>query len=58
MDSKGVKEAVMRQVLTESNVANARVLLEVRFLHDKGPLKSPQACYQQYCHMAISSALC
>jgi import inner membrane translocase subunit TIM13 len=28
MDSKGVKEAVMRQVLTESNVANARVLLE------------------------------
>lgn len=28
MDSKAVKEAVMQQVVSESNLANARVLIE------------------------------
>lgn len=31
MDSKSVKEAVMQQVVNETNVANARLLIEVRF---------------------------
>ncbi|KAI9166721.1 hypothetical protein HJFPF1_02835 [Paramyrothecium foliicola] len=30
MDSKSIKQAVMQQVLQESSVANARVLIEVR----------------------------
>lgn len=30
MDSGAVKQAVMKQVLTEANLANARVLIEVR----------------------------
>lgn len=29
MDSKQVKEAVMKQVSSEANLANARVLIEV-----------------------------
>jgi hypothetical protein len=34
MDSKAVKEAVMKQVANEANVANARVLIEVRPFYD------------------------
>jgi hypothetical protein len=30
MDSTAVKQAVMQQVVSESNLANARVLIEVR----------------------------
>jgi hypothetical protein len=32
MESKQVKEAVMQQIMNETNVANARLLIEVRLV--------------------------